>query len=384
MRNVQSLCLIAIASAFLCACAGTGQVPQNAAPCVAETPAVPDSSAKFVPMNGMPTTQLVTDTAKTVARKDSASPASVAGRESVAKTNLYEFIPGVVNASFDRADSLLAVGNVDSAAAIIEEFTVLKPLWDEWTARASKMDGRIRSAQTSREAALKPLAVKLTNLIATGTDFNEIRAVADSLVAFAPDDSLKLWARGQLQAAYRKTLSKYSAERDRALALARDKGLFDEAEKMLSEISMRAAEFADTLHVQDALLAVSNMRMQESDADIAYWKTHDAKTAFAEAKKLSQGKKYLDAKKLLLKLRASALRAEANIELDSVGNAYCTEERTRASSLFAQSRSAKTKSKELLGKAVAALDRCLTEFPEYKQRATVDSNRNFLQTELNK
>ena len=52
------------------------------------------------------------------------------------ETNLYEFIPGVVNSSFDRADSLLAAGNVDSAAALVEEFTVLKPLWEEWTARA--------------------------------------------------------------------------------------------------------------------------------------------------------------------------------------------------------------------------------------------------------
>ena len=306
------------------------------------------------------------------------------GRETAVKINLYEFIPGVVNSSFERADSLLAAGNVDSAAALVEEFTVLKPLWEEWTERASKMESRIRSAQTSREAALKPLAVKLSNLVATGADFNEIRVVEDSIVAFAPDDSIKLWACGQLQNAYRRTFAKYSAERDRALSLARDKGLFDDAEKTLSGISMRVPDFADTLHIPDALMEVSGLRMQESDADVAYWKTHDPKTAFTEARKYSREKKYLEAKRLLLKLRASSLRAEANVELDSVGSAYCTEERTLASTLFAQSRSAKSKSREFLGNAVAALDRCLTEFPEYKQRATVNGNRDFLQKELEK
>lgn len=391
MRYIQSICLAAFSTAILSACAGTPQ-PQRNDPCGTpsaqemERPGIPsalpaDSPAVSVPGSGTPS-RSAADTA--AVRPDSLAMQKDAAREAAAKTNLYEFIPGVVNSSFDRADSLLAAGNVDSAAALVEEFTVLKPLWEEWTARASKMESRIRSAQISREAALKPLAVKLSNLVATGADFNEIRAVEDSLVSFAPDDSLKLWARGQLQTAYRKTFAKYSAERDRALSLARDKGLFDDAEKMLSGISMRVPDFADTLHIPDALMEVSGLRMQESDADVAYWKTHDAKAALAEARKLSREKKYLEAKKLLLKLRASPLRAEANVELDSVGNAYCTEERTLASTLFAQSRSAKSKSGELLGKAVAALDRCLTEFPEYKQRATVNGNRDFLQKELEK
>ena len=86
------------------------------------------------------------------------------------------------------------------------------------------MESRIRSAQIS-ETALKPLAVKLSNLVATGADFNEIRAVEDSLVSFAPDDSLKLWARGRFRLAYRRTFAKYSRGTDRALSLARDKGL---------------------------------------------------------------------------------------------------------------------------------------------------------------
>lgn len=391
MRYIQNICLVAFLTAFLSACAGTPQTQRND-PCgtpsaqgkeSSGTPSVlpVNSPAVSVPGSEKPL-RPAADTA--AVKPDSQAIQKDNARETAVKIDLYEFIPGVVNSSFERADSLLAAGNVDSAAALIEEFTVLKPLWEEWTERASKMESRIRSERISKEAALKPLAVKLSNLVATGADFNEIRAVEDSIVAFAPDDSLKLWARGQLQNAYRRTFAKYSAERDRALSLARDKGLFDDAEKMLSGISIRVPDFADTLHIPDALMEVSGLRMQESDADVAYWKTHDPKTAFIEARKYSREKKYLEAKKLLLKLRASSLRAEANVELDSVGSAYCTEERTLASTLFAQSRSAKSKSRELLGKAVAALDRCLTEFPEYKQRATVNGNRDFLQKELEK
>jgi hypothetical protein len=85
-----------------------------------------------------------------------------------------------------------------------------------------------------------------------------------------------------------------------------------------------------------------------------------------------------------VKLKASVLRKESLGALDSLAEIYCTRERTTASTLFSKSKQHPEKAKDLLAAAIAALDRCLTEFPENKQHNKVVENKMFLEKELEK
>lgn len=298
--------------------------------------------------------------------------------------DIYVEIPRLAQKALTRADSFYAAGNLDSAAAIVERFSVLNPLWKEWQSQAKSIGEKVRSGYSKKDADLQQFLIAMVNANSRRAPYAEVKALADTICASTPSDSIRRIVDSLSRIAYVRTFEKVKSSRDEALTLAGEKAAFDAAEQKLSDLILRYSDFVDTLGLQNALLKISSLRMDESSSSAEYWKTHDPKKSLEEAKHLSANKKWSAAKEILFKLKSSSLRGEALRELDAVYVGYCTEKRKLTATLFAQSQNKKANKVDIISKAIAELDDCLEFAPEYKDRATVLSNKQFLQSELSK
>jgi len=389
---------------FLTACVGTA--PQGNVP---TEPAEASKSADFTsPAEPQTAPQPASQKTPQTAPQEASSESSVASAENtetfapVAPANepmtpesepmapanevpdIYVEIPRLAQMALTRADSFYAAGNLDSAAAIVERFSVLNPLWKEWQFQAKSIGEKVRSGYSKKDADLQQLLIAMVNANSRRAPYAEVKVLADTICASAPSDSIRRIADSLSHIAYARTFEKVKLGRDEALTLAREKAAFDAAEQKLSDLILRYSDFVDTLKLQRALLQISSLRMEESSAAAEYWKSHDPKKSLEEAKRLSANKKWSAAKEMLLKLKSSSLRGEALRELDSVYVGYCTEKRKRTATLFAESKNKKANKADKISKAIAELDACLEFAPDYKDRATVLSNKQFLQSELSK
>ena len=292
--------------------------------------------------------------------------------------DVYLEISRLARNALSRADSFYASGNLDSAAAIVERFTVLNPLWEEWKARADALAEKIRQGHSRADENLKGLLIGLVNANARRADYAEVRSLADSILKFSPGDSVKALTDSVVRVSFGRTFQKVQKGRDSALSIAAEKARFDEAEKILADLMMRYADFNDTLELSAALMKVSSLRSEADAVASDYWKKHDPKAALDEGRKLSAKSEWKKAKEIFRKLKASDLRGEAIRELSTLGTNFCVEKRKNAARLFSNSKEKKSAGRELLQRAVSELDSCLEFFPEYADRATVLSNKDFL------
>ena len=166
--------------------------------------------------------------------------------------------------------------------------------------------------------------------------------------------------------------------------LAVEKAGFDDAERELTDLLLRYSDFADTLQLRESLIKISSMRSESAALSESYWKNHDPKHLLEEARRLAAESKWDNAKEIFLKLKSSSLRGEAVRELDSLDARFCTAKRERAALLFAKFQRKKSENLQLLKDAVGELDSCLDFAPNYRERATVLSNKDFLLRELAK
>jgi hypothetical protein len=149
---------------------------------------------------------------------------------------------------------------------------------------------------------------------------------------------------------------------------------------------LRYRDFDEVLHIQELIAHIEELA-QATDAEaVKYWETNDPAQALAKADELIKAGKYGEAKKLLVKLKASKLRKEANEKYKVLADSFCNEQRKATSQLFAKAQKQKddAKKKELLKQAIAPLDKCLSEYPENSQKQKVVENRQFLEKELAK
>ena len=127
--------------------------------------------------------------------------------------------------------------------------------------------------------------------------------------------------------------------------------------------------------------------MQSADSEAAkYWESHDPAQALAKADTLIAASKFAEAKSLLIKLKASKLRKEANQKYNELATAFCNAQRKTTSQIFAKAQKLKdaAKKKKLLQDAIAPLDKCLTEYPDNPQKQKVIENKQFLEKEANR
>ena len=116
------------------------------------------------------------------------------------------------------------------------------------------------------------------------------------------------------------------------------------------------------------------------------WEKNDPEQALAKVDTLIATEKFDKAKDLLNKLKSSKLRKEANEKYIVLADAYCNKQRKATSQFFAKSQKQtdEAKKKKLLNDAIAALDKCLEEYPETTQKEKVESNKKFIEKELGK
>jgi hypothetical protein len=303
-----------------------------------------------------------------------------------AVTDPYTTIPAIVQNIFDYADALYKAGYTDSATAYLERFRVIKPLWEQWESKADSMLNEFGKTRAEKAKAYEPMVFQIQNMNRANSDYGLVAETADSLIALAPGDSLTQWAKAQKGVAYKNTLTKAKKEYAAIKDLADNQAQFAEAEKQALTFQMRYRDFENDLHIQ-ALIDHIRELAQANDAEATkYWESHDPAQALAKADTLLQKEKFNEAKELLMKLRASKLRKEANELYTKLADNFCTKQRKTTSQMFAKAQKQKdaAKKKKLLNEAIAPLDKCLTEYPDNPQKQKVEENKKFLETELGK
>ncbi|MBP5247590.1 MAG: hypothetical protein J6Z31_06995 [Fibrobacter sp.] len=387
MKPLHILAFTGIASFFLTACVGTSPQPSSALePPTEPSPVAKDSTLKE-------NSEVFRPVVPSAFAKDDApasEPVKVQDSEPVAQKieaeeipDIYVEIPRLAQMALTRADSFYAAGELDSAAAIVERFSVLNPLWKEWQVQAKSISEKVRSGYSKKDADLQRYLIALVNANSRRAPYSEVKPIVDTIFATSPSDSIRHLTDSLSKIAYVRTYEKVKMVRDEALLLAREKAAFDAAEQKLSDLILRYSDFIDTLELQNAVLKISSLRI-ETSASAEFWQSHDPKKALEEAKQLSASNKWQAAKEALQKLKSSHLRGESLRELDSLNTRFCTEKRKLAAALFAESKNKKANKSDKLSKAIAELDACLEFAPDYKERATVLSNKQFLQMELAK
>lgn len=304
----------------------------------------------------------------------------------IAAPDPYTDFPALAARVFAHADSLYATGLTDSATAYLQRFRVIKPLWGTWESQADSMLNEFGKTRAEKAKAFEPLVLTIQNMNRVKSAYSMVAEIADSLIALAPGDSLENWAKVQKQNAFANTLEKAKKEFAQIKSLADDQAQFAEALKKIEEFRMRYGDFEETLRIQEYTDHVKEM-MQSADAEAAkYWESHDPAEALAKADTLIAASKFVEAKQLLIKLKASKLRKEANAKYNELATAFCNAQRKTTSQIFAKAQKLKdaAKKKKLLQDAIAPLDKCLTEYPENPQKGKVLDNKKFLEKELAK
>lgn len=298
----------------------------------------------------------------------------------------YTAFPALAATIFAHADSLYAQGFTDSASAYLERFRIIKPLWNVWFTTADSMLNEFGKTRAERAKTFEPLVLQIQNMNRAQAAFSMVAETADSLIALAPGDSLVKWAKDQKAIAYKNTLIKAKKEYDSIKALADNQAQFAEAKKKAEELQMRYRDFEYDLHIQ-ALIDYITGLMTSNDSEAAkYWQTHDPAEALAKADELIKNSKYAEAKDILNKLKASTLRKEAISKYQELANTFCNAQRKTTSQIFTKAQKQKdaAKKKKLLQDAIAPLDKCLAEYPEYTQKQKVIDNKQFLEKEIAK
>ncbi len=304
----------------------------------------------------------------------------------IAAPDPYTDFPALAARVFAHADSLYAVGLTDSATAYLQRFRVIKPLWGTWESQADSMLNEFGKTRAEKAKEFEPLVLTIQNMNRVKAAYSMVAEIADSLIALAPGDSLENWAKVQKQNAFANTLEKAKKEFAQIKSLADDQAQFAEALKKIEEFRMRYGDFEETLRIQEYTDHVKEM-MQSADAEAAkYWESHDPAEALAKADTLIAASKFAEVKQLLIKLKASKLRKEANAKYNELATAFCNAQRKTTSQIFAKAQKLKdaAKKKKLLQDAIAPLEKCLAEYPENPQKGKVLDNKKFLEKELAK
>ncbi len=299
----------------------------------------------------------------------------------------YKAFPALANYVFSYADTLSRAGQTDSASVILNSFSTMAPMWQEWQAYSDTLRNDFGKRREEKAKEFESMALQIQNMNRVQASYSMIAETADSLISqLAPGDSLANWAKDQKKIAYSNTLKKASKEFNEIKVLADEKAQFAEARKQTEMFRIRYRDFEDTLHVQAFLNHIDELEKATDSETAKMWEKQDPAVALAKADTLIANEKFDKAKDLLNKLKTSKLRKEANEKYIALADAYCNKQRKTTSQIFAKSlkQTDEEKKKKLLNDAIAPLDKCLAEFPETTQREKVESNRKFIEKELAK
>ena len=400
--RIKILSLLSASAFALTACVGNAPSPETeptnvsaAEPSEQEPSSIPSSDSSLQPESSEQSgvyfnSQALDDhrlaTPENIPTAPDYSSSSSNGQTSATISDPYTVIPAIVQSIFDYANTLYQAGYTDSASAYLERFRVIKPLWEQWESKADSMLNEFGKTRAEKAKAFEPMVFQIQNMNRANSDYGLVAQTADSLIALAPGDSLTQWAKAQKSVAYKNTLTKAKKEYATIKDLADNQAQFAEAEKQALTFQMRYRDFENDLHIQALIDHIRELAQANDAAATKYWESHDPAQALAKADTLLQKEKFNEAKELLMKLRASKLRKEANELYTKLADAFCTKQRKTTSQTFAKAQKQKdaAKKKKLLQDAIAPLDKCLTEYPDNPQKQKVIENKQFLEQELGK
>ena len=400
--RIKILSLLSASAFALTACVGNAPSPETepanvsaAEPSEQEPSSIPSSDSSLQPESSEQSgvyfnSQALDDhrlaTPENIPTVPDYSSSSSNGQTNATISDPYTAIPAIVQSIFDYANTLYQAGYTDSASAYLERFRVIKPLWEQWESKADSMLNEFGKTRAEKAKAFEPMVFQIQNMNRAYSDYGLVAQTADSLIALAPGDSLTQWAKAQKSVAYKNTLTKAKKEYATIKDLADNQAQFAEAEKQALTFQMRYRDFENDLHIQALIDHIRELAQANDAAATKYWESHDPAQALAKADTLLQKEKFSEAKELLMKLRASKLRKEANELYTKLADAFCTKQRKTTSQTFAKAQKQKdaAKKKKLLQDAIAPLDKCLTEYPDNPQKQKVIENKQFLEQELGK
>ena len=400
--RIKILSLLSASAFALTACVGNAPSPETepttvsaAEPSEQEPSSIPSSDSSLQPESSEQSgvyfnSQALDDhrlaTPENIPTVPDYSSSSSNGQTNATISDPYTAIPAIVQSIFDYANTLYQAGYTDSASAYLERFRVIKPLWEQWESKADSMLNEFGKTRAEKAKAFEPMVFQIQNMNRANSDYGLVAQTADSLIALAPGDSLTQWAKAQKSVAYKNTLTKAKKEYATIKDLADNQAQFAEAEKQALTFQMRYRDFENDLHIQALIDHIRELAQANDAAATKYWESHDPAQALAKADTLLQKEKFSEAKELLMKLRASKLRKEANELYTKLADAFCTKQRKTTSQTFAKAQKQKdaAKKKKLLQDAIAPLDKCLTEYPDNPQKQKVIENKQFLEQELGK
>lgn len=362
----------------------------------AVAPAVQSASKPAASSAAPASSSAATSSGSTAAAKPAASaeqasqPAKPAANQNAAQeaavVNPYQDIPNMVESVFKHTYSLWEQGMNDSAASYLEQFRVIKPLWNQWQAKADSLREIIGQAQMAYAQQFDAQVAEIRNMNRAKAAYSMVAEAADSLIAKNPGDSLITWAQSQKKEAYKNTLEKAQKEKPEIIALAEEKAQFDDALKKAQEFQMRYRDFEEALQISQMIAHIEKLKTDIHSDDQKYWEKNDPKAALAQVDPLIAKKDYKKATELVNKLKASTLRQEAFQKYQNIADSYCNDVRKAGSQLFEKSQKQKDvkKKKAMLQEAINTLTKCIEEYPDYGKAKTVTDNINFLSKEMDR
>lgn len=272
-----------------------------------------------------------------------------------------------------------AQGQSREAAKVLEDFLVYKPLVAEWMDSAAALEVQFATVRESKKNSYGSLVKQIRNLGAVNADYDQVRLLTDSLRSLLPGDSLVQWSQSQDELALQRSLKTIEKKTAEIRALVQDAAAFADAAKIADAMLVKYPSLADRAGLKELRRWVDDQeKLYARDADAAYWSNHDPRATLKEARALLERKQYADARVLYRKLLASPQRKDAREDLEVLADAYCEDQRKIAADRFAAARrNPKTAAASLDG-AVAALDRCLNDYPEASSVDKVRQNRELL------
>lgn len=275
-----------------------------------------------------------------------------------------------------------AQGRSREAAKVLEDYLVYKPAVGEWMDSAEALEAQFQLARDAKKNAFAPLVKQIRNLGAAGADYGQVRLLTDSLRSLQPGDSLLSWSKAQDELALQRSLNAIQKKKAEVKTLVNDRADFPDAIKIADALLAKYPELSDTTGLNTLRRWIDEQqKLYANDADAAYWSGRDARDSLKEARALLERKQYAQSASLYRKLLASPLRKEAREDLEILSDSYCEEQRKIAAERFASARRAPKSAAAYLDEAIAALDRCLQDYPEAPVAEKVRQNRTLLVNE---
>jgi hypothetical protein len=299
--------------------------------------------------------------------------------------NPFLDIQKIAAESFSYAQTLYSEGNIDSAIHFLETFSMLDPLWKSWMTHVNKDIEKFKNAINQEAEKYKTLSLAIINEMATSGDYGTIRKLADSLIALAPNDSLKVFAENKKQQAFQKTFSKVKDEMKKIENQAKQSGDYQKADSLASRLQMRYRDFSDTLKLNEWINSIKQIAdLQNNDKD--YWTKNNPEEYFKKAKELNANGKIEQALEILNKLISSPLREKALEEKNLIGKAFCKNARQKTASFYTKALKQKNNDdkKKLINQAVENLSSCIEKFESLEEAKQAETDKKILLEELNK